>query len=238
MASFREILIASDADLVKTFYSVKAGQDPDFIKKINAVAAQLDLNHAQLVCALGFNKNIRDLTDILSVIGFSSYKLLMYRRNELFITDTYDELDIENVVDVYAEHIEDEEILKTLRELVRQRLTNIEKKLAALADPATTISYKMEIHSIYTGGIATADMISARIEAPIGDMRLIADEVQLIVDSEFMPAGNLFFSDALLPAEKRTLIDDGHIDQAMIKNRLSNEEISEDERQMLEDFVE
>ena len=32
--------------------------------------------------------------------------------------------------------------------------------------------------------------------------------------------------------------DDGHIDQAMIKNRLSDEEISEDERQMIEDFVE
>ena len=95
----------------------------------------------------------------------------------------------------------------------------------------------MEVHSIYTGGIATPEMVASRVEAPIGDMRLIADEVQLIVESEIIPAGNLFFSEDVLPAEKKLLIDDGHIDQAMITNRLKNEEISEDERQMLEDFV-
>ena len=237
MASFRDILTATDAGLVQTFYKVKPSDDPDFIKKINAVAAQVELNHSQLVCALGFNRNIRDLTDILSVIGFSSYKLLMYRRNELFATDTYDQLDIDNVVDVYAEHIEDEEILETIRELAAQRLGNIEQKLTLSDDPQTTICYKMEVHSIYTGGIATPEMVASRVEAPIGDMRLIADEVQLIVESEIIPAGNLFFSEDVLPAEKKLLIDDGHIDQAMITNRLKNEEISEDERQMLEDFV-
>ena len=104
---------------------------------------QFNLNHAQLVCALGFNKNIRELTDILSVIGFTSYKLLSYRRNELFSTDTYKQLDIDNVVDIYSEYLEDPDILATLRELMVPRLENIEKVLTDHLDPSLVISYKM-----------------------------------------------------------------------------------------------
>ena len=237
MPSFRQILTASDADLVKHFYRLKPSDDNDFIKKINHAAQQLELNHSQLVCALGFNKNIRDLTDILSVVGFTSYKLLSYRRNELFSTDTYKYLNIDNVVDIYSEYLEDPDILATLRELMVLRLENIEKKLLNDEQTSFVISYKMEMHSIYTGGIATEEFATARIEAPIGELRLMVDELQMMIDGEVVPPGNLFFSDYLLPAEKRILIDSGKVDESMIKNRLQNTEISEDERQMLEDFI-
>ena len=59
----------------------------------------------------------------------------------------------------------------------------------------------------------------------------------LIIEAELLPPGNLFFSDHLLPIEKRQLIENGLIDTAMVQNRLRNSEISEDERQMLEDFI-
>ena len=72
-------MAAPEEKLVQIFYRIKPLQHDDFIAKINHTASQLDVNHSQLVCALGFNKNIRDLTDILSVIGFTSYKLLSYR---------------------------------------------------------------------------------------------------------------------------------------------------------------
>ena len=39
MPSFREILTASDADLIKHFYRLKPSDDGDFIKKINSAAA-------------------------------------------------------------------------------------------------------------------------------------------------------------------------------------------------------
>ncbi len=237
MPSFREVLTASDADLVKFFYRLKPSDDNDFIKKINNAAAQLGLNHSQLVCALGFNKNIRDLTDILSVVGFTSYKLLSYRRNELFSTDTYKHLDIDNVVDIYSEYLEDPDILATLRELMVPRLENIEKKLLDDEETSFVISYKMEIHSIYAGGIATEAFATARIEAPIGELRLMVDELQMMIDEEVVPPGNLFFSDYPLPAEKQILIDMGKVDAAMIRNRLENTEISEDKRQMLEDHI-
>ena len=57
------------------------------------------------------------------------------------------------------------------------------------------------------------------------------------LEAELLPAANLFFSDDLWPEEKRTLIESGLVDDTLIKNRLENQEISEDERQVLEDFV-
>ena len=237
MASFRDILTASDADLVRHFYRLKPTEENDFIKKINHAAAQLDLNHSQLVCSLGFNKHIRDLTDILSTVGFSSYKLLTYRRNELFSTDTYRQLSVDNIVDIYAEHIQDPEIMATLRELLIPRLSKIEEVLEDGNDPGMTISYKMEVHSIYAGGVADADFILKRIESPIGGLREMIDEIQMVIEADLVPASNLFFSDYLLPSETRALIDAEKIDKAMIANRLANEEISEDERQVLEDYV-
>ena len=79
MPSFTDLLTASDDELVRFFYKTSAGKEKDFIKRINIIAAQLELNHTQLVCALGFNKHIRELTDIQQQLGFRSYKLLTYR---------------------------------------------------------------------------------------------------------------------------------------------------------------
>jgi len=126
MISFTELLTASDDQLVKIFYKIKVDANDDFIKRINKIAAQLGLNHAQLVCAIGFNKNIRDLTDIISVLGFRDYKLMSYRQNELFTTDTYQQLAIDNILDIYSARLEDVQIMESLRELLIPRLELIE----------------------------------------------------------------------------------------------------------------
>ena len=46
MTSFTELLTASDDELVRIFYKTNAGEEKDFIKRINIVAAQLELNHS------------------------------------------------------------------------------------------------------------------------------------------------------------------------------------------------
>lgn len=237
MATFNEILCSSDAGLVKAFYRIPPSTERDFIKRINHAASHVGLNHTQLVCALGFNRNIRELTDVLSVIGFSSWKLLSYRRDELFVNDAYRQLPVDDIVDIYSEYLEDPDILSTLRELVPRRLQQIERSLAAIDDTSLLVSYKMELHSIYAGGIATPEFAQSRVEQAYGHLRAMIKEVPMIIEFGLIPPGNLFFSDDLLPIEKRQLIEAGHIDHAMVRNRLQNTEISEDERQMLEDFV-
>lgn len=237
MISFTELLTASDADLVKIFYKVKSDPSVDFIKNINSIAAQLDLNHSQLVCAIGFNKNIRDLTDIITVLGFKSYKLLIYRRNELFTTDTYQQLGVDNILDIYSERLEDEEILETLRELLQPRLQHIEADIEKSGDPGNVMSYRMEIHSIYQSGIAGKSFAEERLKKDIGKFRHMAGEINVIINANIFPPSNFFFMESISPDEKKELIEQKHISFDMIKNRLKNAKISDDEREMLEEFV-
>jgi hypothetical protein len=238
MVSFTELLTASDADLVRIFYKAHPGEDNDFIKRINIVAAQLGINHTQLVCALGFNKHIRDLTDIHSLLGFRSYKLLTYRQNELFTTDTYNQLAIDNVLDIYSARIEDQEILESLRELLRPRLEHIEADIEKTDDPGHVISYRMEMHSIYTSGIADKAFAEERLNKKnIAKYRIMANEANTIIDAGYFPPSNLFFMDSISVDEKRELIEDKHISTDMITNRLQNHHLTDEEREMLEDFI-
>ena len=236
MVSFTELLTASDEDLVRIFYKIKSSQTDDFIVRINKVAAQLELNHSQLVCALGFNRHIRDLEDIYSMIGFRSYKLLSYRCNELFSTDTYKQLSVDNILDIYSERLEDQQILDSLRDMLRPRLENIEKDIAKSDDPSHIISYRMEVHSIYTAGIVGKEFAEYRLNRDIGRFREMANEVNIIVEAGLAHPSNLFFLDTLSPQEKKDLIEAKHISQDMIKNRLQNRSISQEEREILEEY--
>ena len=237
MISFTELLTASDADLVKIFYNVKSDPSVDFIKNINSIAEQLKLNHSQLVSAIGFNKNIRDLTDIITVLGFKSYKVMIYRRNELFTTDTYQQLGIDNILDIYSARLEDEEILETLRELLQPRLQHIETDIEKTDDPSYTFSYRMEIHSIYQSGIADKSFAEERIQKDIGKYRHMASELNEMIEAGIFPPSNFFFMESISPDEKRELIQQDYVSSDMIKNRLQNSKISADEREMLEEFV-
>jgi hypothetical protein len=236
MVSFTELLTAADADLVKIFYKIKSNPAEDFIIRINKVAAQLGLNHSQLVCALGFNKYIRDLADIYSLLGFRSYKILSYRCNELFSTDTYNQLPIDNILDIYSERIEDATILASIREMLRPRLEHIEADIDKNEDPAHIISYRMEIHSLYTAGIVDKAFAEYRINKDIGRFRVIAGEINAIIEAGYYPPSNLFFMDTISPAEKKELIERKHITQDMIKNRLQNANLGQEERELLEQY--
>ena len=237
MISFTELLTASDADLVKTFYKIKSDPSVDIIKNINGIAEQLELNHSQLVSAIGFNKNIRDLTDIITVLGFKSYKVMIYRRNELFTTDTYQQLGIDNILDIYSVRLEDEEILETLRELLQPRLQHIEADIEKNDDPSYTFSYRMEIRSIYQSGIADKSFAEERIQKDISKYRHMANELSEMIYAGIIPPSNFFFMESISPDEKRELIQQNHVSSDMVKNRLQNSKISADEREMLEEFV-
>jgi len=237
MPGFTELLTASDADLVKIFYKVKVNEQDDFIVKINKAAEQLGLNHSQLVCALGFNRYIRDLSDIYSLLGFRSYKLLSYRCNELFRTDTYNQLPIDNILDIYSERLEDQEILDSIREILNPRLMNIENSMEKDADPSRIFSYRMEVHAIYSAGVADKAIAEERLGMNNGKCRLLSDEIIAIVSAGTIPPSNLFFLDTVLPEEKSKLIENDHIPPDMVKNRLQNKKISEKEREVLETYL-
>ena len=96
----------------------------------------------------------------------------------------------------------------------------------------------MEIHSIYTSGIAEKSFAERRInKTNIGKYRILANELGVIVEAGVLPASNLLFMESISPEEKKDLIERKHIPEAMVKNRLQNSKISEEERDMLEEYI-
>ena len=238
MATFRQLLLGNPEDLVRMFYNIRIPQEKGFIAKLDAAANMLNLNHSQLVCGLGFNRRIFDLPDVLSVVGFASEKALTIRRDELFRTDMYQQLSLDDIIDVYSHHLPKEEQLQQMRALVAARLSNIENALASESS-LNAVSYKMELHAFYNSALADEDFVFERwhnknraVDEASGIQK---DELRMIIDNNIVPAGNLFFSDELSPAEKLILIESGEINISMIKNRMQNTEISPAEREMLED---
>jgi hypothetical protein len=237
MLSFTELLTASDSELVKIFYKFSVDEKDDFIIKINKAAALIGLNHSQLVCALGFNKHIRNLVDIYSTLGFRSYKLLAYRCNELFSTDTYNQLPIDNILDIYSERLEDQQILDTIKDMINPRLEHIEAYIDKHDDPSHIFSYRMEIHAIYSAGIVDQGFAEKRLKLKNGKFRILSDEVNAIIQAGVFPPSNLFFTNDIIPEEKKLLIENKHITPDMIKNRLQNKNISKEERELLETYI-
>ena len=240
MADFAQILNASPEDLVRLFYRIKQSTARGFVAKIDHTAAQLELNHSQLICALGFNKHLEELIDILSVLGFSSAKLLRYRRDELFIHDVYHQLSIDDVLDIYTFCMAEPTVLLEVQHLLQQRLSEIESAIKGLSNPNATISFKMELHVVYSSEIATGAFAEQRIMSKKNLKTATSmwhEEIRLIVENSVIPAGNLFFSEQLSPEEKLVLIESGEINISMIKNRMQNTTITAAERDMLEDHL-
>jgi hypothetical protein len=146
-------------------------------------------------------------------------------------------LSIDNIIDIYSERLEDEQILESLREILSPRLEHIEAEIGKSEDPGQIISYRMEVHSIYTAGIVGKEFAEERLNKDIGKFRLMANEANIIVENGFFPPSNMFFMETLDPLERKDLIDGGHIDTNMIKNRMQNSDLSEEEREILEEYI-
>lgn len=88
-----------------------------------------------------------------------------------------------------------------------------------------------------TAGIVGADFARMRIEKDIGQFRMMPGEINVIVELGHEPPSNLFCQYHLSPQEKVSLIEAKHITPDMVKNRLQNRDISEEERDLLEEYI-
>ena len=233
MADFTEVITATPEKLVNLFYRIKPAPTRDFIVRIDWAATQLQLNHTQLVCALGFNAVMRTMSDILTLLGFSNFKALGIRRDELFCTDAYHFLPIDNVIDIYTCAARDPQFIEALRALVKRRLDTLEAAVDQDGDPPPGISYRIEIHALYNGGYVDKAFAEDRLSRDIGKYRLLASELDAILSRNLLPPSNIFFMDSVTAEEKRLLLERRLIPPEMIRNRLNNPSISDAEREVL-----
>lgn len=238
MPGFNEILTASAEELLKIFY-VFADETRNLKhqQKLEHIGKALGLRPGQLICAVSFNPGAGELTEILPILGFANHDQLAKERNEIFITDVYKKLPLDDILTLYSVTREHPETVRVMQYLVDQRLHTIEGKIEATVNSLLIEKYKAEIRSIYMEGIAGIDFAETRLNKIDSGFRALLNEVSIITESRVIPAGDIFFRDTILPEEKRKLLNKGLIPLELVQARLADESISPRERKMLQDYL-
>ncbi|MEE9552147.1 MAG: hypothetical protein V3V89_03790, partial [Gammaproteobacteria bacterium] len=237
MASFKEILTGAAEDLVKIFYVYEKEVPVEVENRLVIIAKKLKLKPGQLICAVGFNPHMRELSEILPILGYDDIDKLVQERNDLFINDIYRKLTLDDILNIYSVVKDDPQTLQVMQYLLSGRLETIEKKIEATVNSFIIDKYKAEMRAIYSDGIADIDFAEKRLSNMDSGFRALLNEVSIITESKLIPAGNIFFRDTILPEEKRKLLNKNLIPIELIETRLEDKNISSQEKKMLTDFL-
>lgn len=238
MSRFSEILTASSEALLKTLYKSASKKDEPAAAgtaRVRQIAANLGLTYPQLVCAVGFNAHIEDLSDVVAVVGFDSYAALARERNLAFTTDIYQQLSVKDVLAIYQHVSNNLPMLEVIQHLLQRRLEKIEERIEQTVNSIFIERYKKEMRAIYNDGVAQIDFAETRLSMTHSGFRALLNEVGLIVESRLIPVGDIFFRESILPEEKRRLMIKGLIPRDLVESRLADPQIAEQERLVLED---
>ena len=235
MPVFHELLTSPPEHVVDMFYS--SGVDMASTSEKEA-AAHFKLNPAQLVCSLGFNKQIRGLLDIIYTLGYESLEDFLKQRNRLFVSDVYRQLSLKQILSIYDLILNDPKQSSIfITKLLSKRISILEHKIEKSVKPTLIENYRTEMKTIYKTGSVPMEFIDIRLKNPDSGFRALLDEVSLVVDSKMLSAMEIFIRDSILPEEKRRLITKGLIPKELISKRLKSKDLSEPERQMLEKYL-
>ena len=238
MSTFSDILTGEEEDLVKIFYSFRAKENPDDNKKNLASAAKkLKLKPAQVILALGFNGNIKNLDEIYTALGFASLEELTKERNKIYINYIYQYISLDNMLTLYSTVKDENETLQVMQYLLKNRLGNIESKIEATVSSLIIEKYKTEMKAIYADKIADIDFAEERLNNAESGFRALLNEACIITESRLIPAGDIFFRETILPEEKRKLLSKNLIPVELVESRLEEQNISQQEKQMLNEFL-
>lgn len=238
MAKFSDLIRASSEQLVNLFYRINTRSDAPVEECLNVASKKLLLKPAQIVCGVGFNPAIHVLDDVASVLGFPSYEELAQRRNEFFCMDVYDDLRLANIIEIYSVVADDAELKEVMQYLLPARLATIEERIDKKVEPNTIERYKKEMKAIYAEGVAGIAFAESRLNNTSSGFRALINEVSIIVESRLIPVGDIFFRETVLPEEKRRILRKGMIPAELVETRLADAGISNQEKQMLEDYLE
>ena len=204
-ATFSEILRASAADLRERLGKRKPSAQVR--KRLGNAAARLGLTKAQLVCALGFNREALGVE--LLALGYAFHDDLAQHRNHVFVTDVYAEIPLDDVLAIYSHAKEDSDTLSILQYLMLKRLSQIEAAIDAQVQVWVIERYKREVRHIYLNGIAQTAFVEGRLEQGHPGFRALANELKLVIDSKLLSGDKICAHESLLASEKQRLIERG-----------------------------
>lgn len=236
MTSFSELVQASEEDLVRTFHVFRPtpGKRP---ATPAAIAAELQLNAGQLMCALGFNRNAPTVGELITVLGFQRFAEIEEKRNQYFAKDIYKRLSLDDVLSIYEVIKDQPRMLHTMQYLLQHRLRAIEQHIESTINSVIIEKYKAEIRAVYCGSIATIEFAEERLKQVNSGFRSLANEVDIIIDSKLIPVGEVFFMETILPEEKRRLLEKGLIPDELVITRLRDRSIPRAESRILREYL-
>lgn len=235
-ASFKKMIQATRDELPDYFSRFKDIEIPKD-KKMQALAKDMALRPEQIICAIGFNPYIPEVPEILLFMGFDSYDQLSNQRNEIFTTDIYKSLTLDNTLNIYNVIKDHPELLQVMQYLLKLRLQKIESRIEETVNSLIIEKYKAEIRAIYNDGIADIEFAEERLGVMGSGFRALLNEVGIIVESKLIPAGDIFFRDTVLPEEKRRLLNKGLIPRELVETRLEDDDTPQEEKRILYDFL-
>lgn len=234
MAGFEELLRAPADHLLQLIYRASTECRRDAADRhAREMARVLNLSLGQLTCAVGFNARIHELPDVVNLLGFEDHGALTQLRNRYFTHDVYTRLGIKNILALYTHIAGNPELEKILQHLLQPRLETIETLIEATVNPLIIERYKKEIRALYGSGLAHPPFAETRLQQAPSGFRALLSEVMLIVENRIIPVGDIFFRDAILPAEKRRLIERGLVPRALVEARLEHPDLAPREQHML-----
>jgi hypothetical protein len=233
---FDDILFESEEAILQRFYRFRAeGARPQI--PLEEIATGFKLRKEQLICAYGFNPVSRYLIEILPALGYATWNELVQERNNIFTSDIYKRLSIENVLKIYERIKSDPASLDVMQYLLHQRLEKIEGEIESTVNSMIIERYKSEMRAIYSNGIANIDFTEERLDRQDSGFRALLNEVSMIVESKIIPVGEIFFRNTILPQEKQRLLNKGLIPKELVQSRVNDPGISADERKILNNYL-
>lgn len=235
-ASFKKMIRSTEGELpgfFRRFEDIDIPKD----KRMETITTDMSLRRSQVICAVGFNPNTPNLPEIPAIMGFDSFEQLSQERNEIFTTDIYKGLTLDNTLTIYNVVKDNPEMLQVMQYLLKKRLEQIESRIEETVNSMIIEKYKAEIRVVYNDGIADIEFAEERLGIKGSGFRALLNEVGIIVESKLIPAGDIFFRNTVLPEEKRRLLKKGLIPRELVEVRLEAEDTPQDEKRILYDYL-
>ncbi|MEX2525692.1 MAG: hypothetical protein WD750_12100 [Gammaproteobacteria bacterium] len=236
MSKFNDIITADESQLLQQFYKFR-NESLALDVRLTNIAKHLQIHSRQVVCAVGFNPKARHVTEIFPILGYATFNELAQERNDIFTTDIYKRLSLDNVLKIYEVIVTDKELVEVMQYLLKNRLMRIENRIEETVNSMVIEKYKAEMRAVYNGGIAGIDFAEERLDRQDSGFRALLNEVNIIVESKLIPAGEIFFRETIHPQEKQKLLNKGLIPEELIRSRLNEENTDPEEKKILYDYL-
>ena len=232
MHTIEELLSADREQLGSMLAEAKVAPQGDTTVRRARIAQAFGLRSAQMLCGIGFNPVTETYPTAIHYLGFNSFEALASERNYQFVHDRYEDLSVDNVLEIYSVIGSDTARREQWAELVMTRLTTIESLLEETINPILIGGYKLEIRGIYEYGLAAPALVEVRAARTNAVLREIANECAVMLETNTLGAKEFLQAQGITVEEKLRAISQGFIAVTEARDYLKHADGSDADKQL------